>query len=102
MLGQIETDEKSNEITAIPKLLQMLELKGAIVTLDAMGTQKEIAQTIRDREGDYVMALKGNQNLLYEEVQQYWEDPRLPPPRSITNTRPWIRGMDVWKCGGIE
>jgi len=79
MLGQIETDEKSNEITAIPKLLQMLELRGAIVTLDAMGTQKEIAQTIRDQEGDYVMALKGKQNLLYEEVQQYWEDPKLPP-----------------------
>jgi predicted transposase YbfD/YdcC len=62
-LGEVRVDEKSNEITAIPKLLQMLELHGAIVTIDAMGCQKEIAAAIRERGADYVLAVKGNQEL---------------------------------------
>ena len=57
-LGQVKTAEKSNEITAIPQLLPMLELKGCIVTIDAMGCQKEIAQGILDRGAGYVLALK--------------------------------------------
>ena len=68
-LGQVVVDEKSNEITAIPELLQLLEISGALVTIDAMGCQKEIAEQIREREGDYVLAVKQNQPTLYEQVE---------------------------------
>lgn len=68
-LGQVATDAKSNEITAIPRLLQILDLSGAIVTIDAMGCQKEIAQQIRDGGGDYVLAAKDNQPRLLEDIQ---------------------------------
>lgn len=68
VLGQVATDEKSNEITAIPKLLQMLDLLGAIVTIDAMGCQKEIARKLQEHGADYVLALKGNHPKLYEAV----------------------------------
>jgi len=67
-LGQVATDAKSNEITAIPLLLELLDLKGATVTIDAMGCQKEIAQKIIDREGDYLLALKDNHPKLCEAV----------------------------------
>ena len=66
---QQKVDEKSNEITAIPKLLDLLDLKGQIITIDAMGTQKAIAKQIIDNEGDYVLALKGNQGTLNEDVR---------------------------------
>jgi len=69
VLGQLKVDEKSNEITAIPALLRLLALKGCIVTIDAMGCQTEIAQTIIDQGGDYVLALKGNQGSLHREGQ---------------------------------
>src|SRR5512143_4118720 len=68
LLGQVAVDEKSNEITAIPELLKVLELSGAIVTIDAMGCQKEIARTIREEGADYVLALKANHEHLYEQV----------------------------------
>lgn len=74
MLGALKTDEKSNEITVVPELLKLLALKGAIVTLDAMGTQKGIAKDISQRGADYLMSLKGNQGTLYEDVKLYWED----------------------------
>jgi predicted transposase YbfD/YdcC len=67
-LGQVVVDEKSNEITAIPALLELLELSGAVVTIDAMGCQKEIAAKIRDRGGDYVLTVKQNQPTLYAQV----------------------------------
>ncbi|SRR5579871_499143 len=67
-LGQLAVDGKSNEITAVPELLKLLELEGAIVTYDAMGCQKEIAQTIRDQGADYVLAVKDNQPRLHEDV----------------------------------
>ena len=70
VLGQCKVESKSNEITAIPKLLKMLELKGCIVTIDAMGTQTKIAQQIVEGGGDYVLALKGNQGNLCEDVEQ--------------------------------
>jgi predicted transposase YbfD/YdcC len=73
LLGQVAVDEKSNEITAIPKLLKMLEIAGAIVTIDAMGCQKEIARTIRERRGDYVLALKANHEHLYEQVVAFFD-----------------------------
>lgn len=69
VLGQRSVDTKSNEITAIPKLLRVLELKGCIVTIDAMGCQKDIAQTIRARKADYVLAVKGNQEGLHRAIQ---------------------------------
>lgn len=68
-LGIAETDSKSNEITAIPKLLEILDLRGALVTIDAMGCQKEIAQAIREAEADYVLAAKDNQPRLHEDIQ---------------------------------
>jgi predicted transposase YbfD/YdcC len=67
-LGQVACAEKSNEITAIPELLRLVDLKGAIITIDAMGTQKAIAQQIIDGEADYVLALKGNQETLHQAV----------------------------------
>ena len=74
MLGQHAVDEKSNEITAIPELLKSLQRQGAIVTIDAMGCQKEIAKQIHAAEGDYVLALKDNQPTLNAAVQEYFED----------------------------
>jgi len=68
-LGQVEVDGKSNEITAVPVLLEALDLKGCIVTADAMGCQKDIASGIRAAEADYVLALKGNQEKLHEQVK---------------------------------
>jgi predicted transposase YbfD/YdcC len=73
LLGQVAVDQKSNEITAIPKLLRMLEISGAIVTIDAMGCQKEIAHTIRDRKADYILALKANHERLHDQVVAFWE-----------------------------
>ena len=72
-LGQVKTEEKSNEITAIPRLLEMLELSGCIVTIDAMGCQKEIARTIVDRGADYLLAVKENQGQLYQDVRDLFE-----------------------------
>ena len=69
VLGQVKVAEKSNEIIAIPKLLDMLAIEGAIVTIDAMGCQREIAQKIFDKKADYVLALKGNQGSLREDVE---------------------------------
>ncbi len=76
VLGQQATEEKSNEITAIPMLLERLVLKGAIVTIDAMGCQTEIAQKIIDKGGDYCLALKENRPLLHAEVERYFADPQ--------------------------
>ena len=66
MLGQVKTEEKSNEIEAIPELLNMVDLKGSIVTIDAMGCQKTIAQQIQDQGANYVLSLKENQPKLYD------------------------------------
>jgi predicted transposase YbfD/YdcC len=72
ILGQVATDKKSNEITAIPKLLAMLDLGGTIITIDAAGCQKEIAKKIREGKGDYLLALKGNQGKLHDEVENFF------------------------------
>jgi predicted transposase YbfD/YdcC len=77
VLAQRAVDGKSNEITAIPELLDMLALKGAIVTIDAMGTQKEIARRIVDKGADYVLALKGNQTSLHGDADLFFVDPVL-------------------------
>lgn len=72
ILGQLATDAKSNEITAIPKLLSMLDIRDATVTIDAAGCQKEIVQVIRDKGGDYLVALKGNQGHLHSEAENFF------------------------------
>lgn len=73
-LGQRAVEEKSNEITAIPELLNRIQVKGQIVTIDAMGTQTAIAAKIRKKRADYVLALKGNQKNLYDDVKLYLTD----------------------------
>lgn len=78
-LGQEATDAKSNEITAIPALLKTLGLRGCIVTIDAIGCQKDIArQIIKESKADYVLALKGNQTSLHQDVKDYFEAPTAP------------------------
>jgi predicted transposase YbfD/YdcC len=76
VLGQQQVDEKSNEITAIPALLRLLELEGCIVTIDALGCQKEIARTIVEQGADYVLALKGNQGVMHNEVELFFTGAR--------------------------
>jgi len=68
-LGQIQTSEKSNEITAIPELIDLLYIKGTTVSIDAMGCQKKIVESIRMKEADYLIAVKNNQKSLYEEIE---------------------------------
>lgn len=72
-LGQLKTEEKSNEIAAIPELLAMLDVKGSIVTIDSMGCQTDIAATIVEQEADYVLALKGNHGKLHEQVGDFFD-----------------------------
>ncbi len=74
LLGQYKVGEKSNEITAIPELLRILELSGCVITTDAMGCQKNIAKEIIEADADYVLALKGNHETAHEEISQYLED----------------------------
>ena len=74
VLGQVKVADKSNEITAIPKLLDMLVIKGAVVTIDAMGCQREIAAKIIEKEADYVLALKGNQGTLRNDVEEFFTE----------------------------
>jgi predicted transposase YbfD/YdcC len=73
VLGQVATDEKSNEITAIPQLLKLIDVSNAVVTIDAMGCQKDIAKTIVDEGGQYVLQLKGNQGGLHDETIQLFD-----------------------------
>ena len=73
VLAQQRVESKSNEITAIPELLNLLDIKGAIITLDAMGTQREIAAQIVDQGGDYILALKGNQGTLHTQVKAFFK-----------------------------
>jgi predicted transposase YbfD/YdcC len=86
VLAQVATDAKSNEITAVPKLLEMLSLKGTIVTTDALNCQRAIAQQIVDQGGDYVLALKGNQGTLHDDVRTYLDD----PAGTVTATKPTV------------
>jgi predicted transposase YbfD/YdcC len=86
VLAQIATDTKSNEITAVPKLLAMLSLKGTIVTTDALNCQRAIARQIIDQGGDYVLALKGNQGSLHDDVIDYLDD----PASELTSAKPVV------------
>ena len=74
MLGQRKVADKSNEITAIPELLELLTIKGAIVTIDAMGCQRKMCQQTMDQEADYVIGLKGNQGRLREDLELFFDE----------------------------
>ena len=81
VFGQVKGDDKSNEIMATPNLLNLLQLKDATVTIDVMGCQRDIAQRIVDRDGHYVLALKGNQSALQEDVATFMTD-RIAQPQA--------------------
>ena len=73
VLGQVKVEDHSNEITAIPALLELIDISGAIITIDAMGTQTEIVRLIRQKKADYVLALKSNHPTLYNQVRNWFE-----------------------------
>ena len=78
VLGQVAVDQKSNEITAVPQLLEMLSLTGKVVTADAMHCQRQVAQQVVEQGGDYALALKGNQGTLHDDVKLFLDDPGTP------------------------
>ena len=101
-LGQVACEDKSNEITAIPELLRLVDIRGAIITIDAMGTQKAIAAQVIDQQADYVLALKGNQGTLHEAViayidQQLENDFAGPDVRQQTTTETG-HGREETRC----
>lgn len=104
-LGEVRVDEKSNEITAIPELLRVLNIKGHIVTTDAMGCQTDIAALIIKKRADYVLALKGNQGTLHEDVKLYFEDPDLLAgcsySKSLEKARSSLEKREYWQTDDI-
>ena len=86
MLGKVAVDKKPNEIRALPALLEMLDIEGAVVTADAMHTQRDAAERITGKGGDCVLTLKGNQGSLHKDAKDWLEDP--PPPGM---RRKWLR-----------
>ncbi len=113
VLGEIAVPEKSNEITAVPKLLQSLEIGGSVVTADAMSCQKEIVEKVREKKADYVIALKGNQPSMLEDVSLYFEHFAEELPCLVTREKnhgriekreyrlltdlSWLPGVADWK-----
>jgi Transposase len=119
-LGQVRTTDKSNEITAIPELLNLLSIQGCIITIDAMGCQKEIAALIIDKKADYTLALKGNQGSLHNDVKLYFDDLEASKFKDkkcdvfrtlekdhgriekrtciVTNDIAWLNEKDRWKA----
>ena len=87
VLGQVKVAEKANEIVAIPKLLEMMDIEGAIITIDAMGCQRAIAQKIVDQKADYVLALKGNQGSLREDVELFVAEQKANDFKNTTISR---------------
>jgi len=104
-LGEKRVSEKSNEITAIPELLDILNVKGQIITIDAMGTQTAIAKKIRQKRADYLLALKGNQGSLHKDVKQYFEDLDMlrgcAYARTIEKARSGIEKREYWQSDHI-
>ena len=84
VLGQVKVDDKSNEITAIPKLLERLDIAGAVITIDAMGCQKKIAEQIVRQGGDYVLSLKGNQGSLLDDVEIFFSSALAPDALTVS------------------
>lgn len=87
VLGQVKVGEKANEIVAIPKLLDMMEIEGAIITIDAMGCQRNIAQKIIDKKADYILALKGNQGSLRDDVELFVAEQKARDFKDTTISR---------------
>jgi len=103
VIGQQQVDSKSNEITAIPELLDMLALEGAIVTIDAMGTQKDIAAKIIGKEADYVLALKGNQSVLHDDVRLFFKERSRDVAWNVCETVDGDHGrIDTRRCTVTE
>lgn len=104
-LGQLVTEEKSNEIPAVRKLLALLSLEGCTLTLDALHAQKDTAQAILDHKADYVLALKGNQGTLLEDVRLVFEDKQAPvydQAQTIDGDHGRIETRQAWLCTDIE
>jgi predicted transposase YbfD/YdcC len=105
-VGEVLTAEKSNEITAIPELLDSLNIRGHIITIDAMGCQTDIALKIRKKHADYVLALKGNQGTLHEEVKLYFDDKELLSgcayTKVIEKARGGIEKREYWQTVDIS
>ena len=110
ILGQLKTDEKSNEITAIPELLDTLVLKGCTVTIDAMGCQTAIVKKIRDSQGDYVLGLKGNQGTLHAEAVNFFdqaievgaEEAECEYHSTVEKGHGRIEEREVWMTSNLE
>ena len=99
-IGQVTTDQKSNEITAIPALLQLIMIKNSIVSIDAMGCQKQVAKAIVDKEGNYILAVKQNQNDLHQQVSKLFS---ITNPTSIDIKHDLGHGrIEKRKCTVIE
>lgn len=109
VLGQIATDDKSNEITAMPRLLKILNLKDATVSIDAMGCQKEIAQTIIENHGDYLLAVKDNHRTLHEDIRFFFDDAIQQDDPGLVKLKEPLTDLDhdrwetrqVWACGDV-
>lgn len=104
ILGQLATEAKSNEITTIPELLKLLTIEGAIITIDAMGCQKEIVQHIKLQGGEYVIALKGNQGNLHAEIENFFQQAKEVMPiesgcdfaQSVEKNRGRVEERQIW------
>jgi predicted transposase YbfD/YdcC len=107
VVGEVKVDEKSNEITAIPKLLRLLDISGCLVTIDAIGTQTEIAEMIMERGGDYLLSVKENQGQLYEDLQELfagdqengYTQPGYSYARKVSNSH---GRMEIRQCWAIS
>ena len=106
MIGQVKAHEKSNEITAIPNLLDVLYLKGAIVTIDAAGCQKKIVRKILKRGAGYVISLKGNQSTMHDEIRAFMQDPafkaRFKKAKTVDNGHGRVETRTCWQTDGID
>jgi len=101
VLGQVKTEEKSNEITAIPRLLELLHLKGCLVTIDAMGCQKDIAEKILESKADYMLAVKDDQPKLAAAVKEIFETALAEPDFAASHHQTEDKGhgrIDVRRC----
>lgn len=100
VLGQLKVDDKSNEITAIPKLLDLLVIKGCIVTIDAMGCQKGIVSAVVEKEADYLIAVKGNQGNLQEQMEDSF---RFLPAASVSEDTDCGHGrIETRRCSVVS
>lgn len=106
VVGQVKADEKSNEITAIPELLDLLYVRGAIVTIDAAGCQRRIVRKILKRGAGYVISLKGNQSTMHDEVRRFMQDPafkgRFKSARTVDKGHGRIETRTCWQTDDVE